>query len=204
MPDIQVVTLVPSGRRYKTESHLSRLRKVLRGGRRQQKRCFDNILKVASELGNDVEALHGLIRLLGRSIQGRSLGTWMRYPDHSSCWDADDLLFPETTPITQDGRSLYDLMEPLCVFMDLSLATDTVLPWPGEPQRLAKSLRGLKPNGAWGEWRQDWNHSVVVWKPLNVGWVNGGNHSMSAGIAYETGRIKPEAVYDNSSVKEHV
>ena len=39
---------------------------------------------------------------------------------------------------------------------------------------------------------------------MRIGWVHGGNHSIAAGIAYGTGEITPEEIYDISPVYDQV
>ena len=55
-----------------------------------------------------------------------------------------------------------------------------------------------------GKWRQDYNHCIELWLPLGIGWVIGGNHSLTAGIVHATGTVKPEITYDISRVYRHV
>ena len=56
----------------------------------------------------------------------------------------------------------------------------------------------------WGSWRQDWNHDIEYWLPLGIGWVKGGNHSITSGIIQGEGTIIIEEVYDISAVYQHV
>lgn len=188
-------------RPFMPESLLSRLRKTLRGGRREQALRFQTILELAGQL--DGVALLGLVRLLGRVTQGRCLANWTAAPNHQF-FGPRELLFPTSIALTKSGQCLDDLAVKVKWGQSLSLATDVVLPWPWKPSRLQGALDGLVPGGSWGEWTQDDNHSVIVWLPLRIGWVHGGNHSIAAGIAHGTGHIMPRHAYDVSPVFEHV
>ena len=46
--------------------------------------------------------------------------------------------------------------------------------------------------------------NVADVKTMGIGWVHGGNHSITAGILQAKGRIKPEIAYDISAVYKHV
>jgi len=58
--------------------------------------------------------------------------------------------------------------------------------------------------GEWGKWHQDPNHAIELWLPLGIGWVIAGNHSLTVGILYATGTVKPEITYDISEVYDYV
>lgn len=48
------------------------------------------------------------------------------------------------------------------------------------------------------------NHCIELWLPLGIGWVHGGNHSLTVGIVEAKGKVKPEITYDVSAIYRHV
>jgi len=201
---IEVDILDGPGGFAKPTSRLTRLRQSVRGGKVEQARQFHAIIEAADRIAKtDPSALHGLIRLLGRSVQAHSLMNWSRVERHDC--DPDATLFSSRFPITGDGKCFDDLKDKLAIHERISLTTDIILPWPWEPQRLTKSLVNLSPGGRWGKWKQDHlNHHIELWLPWRIAWVHGGNHSITAGVVYGTGKLKPELVYDISDVYKHV
>lgn len=86
----------------------------------------------------------------------------------------------------------------------LSLATDMVLPWPFSMNRYLENLSVIGTSKGL-PWKQDFtNHYVTVWLPWKIGFVNGGNHSITTGILAGEGIIIPERVYDMSYLLEKV
>ena len=66
-------------------------------------------------------------------------------------------------------------------------------------------MQGLGPGGDWGAWKyDDSNHDVVLWEPIRVGWVYGGNHSIAVGVLQGRGSVKPADTYDVSALYDHV
>lgn len=84
------------------------------------------------------------------------------------------------------------------------MATDLILPWPWARDRLAGALCNIGTGRPWGPWRADENHSLLLWLPLGIAWVNGGNHSLAAGIARGEGRVTAEETWDMRAVYDHV
>jgi len=63
---------------------------------------------------------------------------------------------------------------------------------------------GLGPTGDWGPWKAELNHQVILWEPIRVGWVHGGNHSIAVGILLGRGTIPPQCTYDISPLYRYV
>lgn len=90
----------------------------------------------------------------------------------------------------------------------ISLARDIVLPWPWKETSYVSALATigtrktpLTPNlmdSYQGEWRQDLNHAIELWLPWRIGFVTGGNHSITAGILAGEGTVIPYSVLDFS------
>lgn len=89
-------------------------------------------------------------------------------------------------------------------YYTLQLSRDIVLPcawsYAGYVNALATIGSNKQPETTdrsyQGGWRQDQNHRVDVWLPWGIGFVNGGNHSITAGILAGEGEIKPDTIYD--------
>jgi hypothetical protein len=188
-------------------SRLSLLRKRVVGGRRAQREEFASIMEIARIIARkDPEALPALIKMIGRPAQARVMTKVLRHDqDAEDCeYEERNALFDTTAPITPDGRSLEDLKREVPAPRPLKLGVDLVFPWPWHQGRVIDSLCELRPGGRGGEWRQDRNHAVILWLPLGVGWVFGGNHSITAGIIHARGEVTPEETYDVSRVYKHV
>jgi hypothetical protein len=90
----------------------------------------------------------------------------------------------------------------------IHLARDPVLPWPWKHSSYVSTLARIgagkvDPADTWnwhhsGAWRQDGNHRVALWLPWGIGFVQGGNHSIAAGILAGEGVLTPAYVYDMS------
>lgn len=83
----------------------------------------------------------------------------------------------------------------------LRLARDVVLPCAWNEQRYVGALAcigGNKLDDRSTAWRQDFNHQVMLWLPWGIGFVTGGNHSITAGILAGEGVIQPGEAYDMS------
>lgn len=205
--EVVVIEVSKSRRAHQVPSRLSTLRKRVAGGRRAQREEFASIMEIAHVIARkDPKALPALIKLIGRTSQARVMNKVLRHDqDAEDCeYEERNALFDPFAPITPGGRSLEDLKRMVPAPRPLKLGVDLVFPWPWERGRIINSLCELRPGGEWGEWRQDWNHTVILWLPLGVGWVCGGNHSITAGIIHAQGEITPEETYDISRVYKHV
>lgn len=205
--EVAIIDVGKSRRAPRAPSRLSFLRKRVSGGLRAQREEFANIMEIAQVIARkDPKALPALIKLIGRSSQARVMNKVLRHDqDAETChYEERNALFDTTVPITPDGRSLEDLKRKVPASRPLKLGVDLVFPWPWERGRIIRNLCELRPGGKGGEWRQDWNHAVILWLPLGVGWVCGGNHSITAGIIQAQGEVTPEETYDISRVYKHV
>ncbi len=203
-----VVTVieVESSQKERVPSHLSALRKRVSGGRRLQREEFANILDLARIMARrDAQALPLLIRLLGRAAQIRAMGRVVREKKMESYdYDSDHALFHYGAELTRNGQRLDDLKREVPAPRSLNLASDLIFPWPWNAGRIINAFSNLRPGGEWGRWQQDLNHSIELWLPIGIGWVHGGNHSITAGILNGEGEIQPEITYDISRVYKHV
>ncbi|MCT7051826.1 DUF6710 family protein, partial [Salmonella enterica] len=86
----------------------------------------------------------------------------------------------------------------------LSLASDMVLPWPWSLTRYIDNVSHIGTHKG-RPWKQDKiNHYVDLWLPWRIGFVCGGNHSITAGILAGEGTVIPDHVYDMSWLFELV
>jgi hypothetical protein len=204
---IAVIEAGESRRAARAPSLLSLLRKRVAGGRRAQREEFECILEIAGVIAKkDPKALPALVKLIGRAAQARAMTTVLRHPqDAEDCeYEEDRVLFDTRAPITPDESCLEDLKRKVPTPRPMKLGVDLIFPWPWEQGRIINSLCELRPGGSGGKWHQDRNHAVILWLPLGVGWVFGGNHSITAGIIHAQGEVKPEVTYDISRVYKHV
>lgn len=81
----------------------------------------------------------------------------------------------------------------------VELARDPVLPCPWKRPDLVNTLSYVGSGRVLGPWRQDPNHSVIVFLPWGIAFVVGGNHSIAAGILAGEGSLVPTEVWDLSS-----
>jgi hypothetical protein len=96
----------------------------------------------------------------------------------------------------------------------LHLGRHLVLPWPWSENSYVNRVAqiGTQKIGASDErarrysapWEQDDNHRVELWLPWGIGFVKGGNHSITAGILAGEGIVKPSLVYDMSFVLDDI
>lgn len=148
-----------------------------------------------------------VIRVLGKNLQSKYLTHLLfsenvnRLPNIES-WE---VMFDIREPLTKDRKFFSDLKIELEIEKEIHLCKDVILPWPWARSRLIKSITRTGKGRARGPWKQDFsNHSTELWLPFGITWVNGGNHSIAAGIIQGEGVIKPDYIFDISQVYEHI
>lgn len=165
------------------------------------KNNFEHLLSVASSL--PVQALPDLIRAMVRPLQSDFLlavaeeGTDAR-PDLTP----GAFFFNAITEVQDYSRMKAGEVNP--EDYPLSLASDMVLPWPWSLSRYIDNVSRI--GTAKGRvWQQDrTNHYVELWLPWRIGFVRGGNHSITAGILSGEGTLIPEHVWDMSFLFERI
>ena len=115
-----------------------------------------------------------------------------------------EFLFETFEKITEDDKSMNDLLIPTQWDSILQLKSDVILPWPWERKRLKNTIIKIRKNGHFGNWRQDDNHRIDLWLPIGIAWVFSGNHSIATGIIQGTGEVKPEYVHDMSELYRYI
>ena len=180
-------------------------------GRRQQEQRvhrFNQLVLAAREQAKENKhSLPSLARLVARPMQARRLTAALQNELHSAPDNSefDDLFFPAFDPITQDGRSLFDLTRSSGqeTTFRLDLSRDVVVPAAWHRHRLISALAHIGASKRSGPWRPDQNHAVELVLPFGLGRVHGGNHSITAAIADGEGWV-PASACDVSPAYEHV
>lgn len=164
-----------------------------------EKERFDNLLSVAGKL--PVSAIPHLIRAIIRPIQSElmlSVAEKGAGPDMTP----PQFFFDSIISCLSYEKMLREAPESSNYL--LSLSHDIVLPWPWSLDCYIDSLSTIGRHHE-NPWKQDpINHYVELWLPWNIGFVRGGNHSITAGILAGEGEIKPQNVYDLSYLFETV
>ncbi|MHC8334145.1 DUF6710 family protein [Pseudomonas sp. LB3P25] len=176
----------------------------------QSQARFDSLMKTARLIAEtNPRGLADLVRAILRPLQSEYLlGVAER--GHDAMLGIDAYTFfgdsVRSRMFTADGMDLRGVRLESMTF-SLRLSRDTVLPWAWNVDRYISALAtigssktiedGPKWNNAHqGAWRQDDNHQVELWLPWGIGFVHGGNHSITAGILAGEGEITPDYVYD--------
>lgn len=165
------------------------------------KNNFDHLLSVASSLS--VPALPDFISAIVRPLQSDFLlavaeeGTDAR-PDMTP----EEFFFKGISEVQDYDRMKAGERNPQDY--PLSLASDMVLPWPWSLSRYINNVSRIgTPKGM--PWQQDRNnHYVELWLPWRIGFVEGGNHSITAGILAGEGTLIPQHVWDMSFLFERI
>jgi hypothetical protein len=162
---------------------------------------FRNVMDMAHDLADlNPAALHDLVKLLLRPMQSSAIVGVVENTAHQSpaSIDGANFFFDDRRVRSIDEGCRLEL--PNDQFR-VRLATDVVLPWPWNRQRIANALAGIGTGKVHGEWTQDFsNHLLTLWLPWGIAFVGGGNHSLTAGIVAGEGELVPERVYDMSAL----
>lgn len=178
---------------------------VINSAEKSEKFNYSNKNNVISN--TKLNPLLDVIRLLGKKKQTEHLIDLLYVKDESSLLKVtpEDVFFDPRVIITNDGKCMNDLLKPIKSDIRINLKSDLILPCPWKRTRLINTISSIGEGKISEKWEQDYNnHYVDVWLPLRIAWVNGGNHSIASGIIQGVGEIKPENVYDISSVYDYV
>lgn len=165
------------------------------------------VLKTGGDIGNN-HPLLDVVRLLGRTVQTQYLSHMLFSKEKRS--DLPDitfdyLFFDRGKKLSIDGKMLYDIIERLeNNDREVILSKDLILPWPWDQDRAVSAIVNIGQDRKNGEWKQDPNHRIVLWLPIGIALVRGGNHSIAAGIIQGAGTIKPDEVSDISKIYDYV
>lgn len=165
---------------------------------------FENILNIAEKLAsmpNPIPRLHDLQKLIMRPIQALHMSDAYRKPAHGAIDSLDDFksFGIDSLPTLQKGFVEFLWYSCKAKESDIptaNLASDIVLPTPWSQSSMVNMLgflgqhRGLRP------FKEEDNHRLSWWYPLNIFWVQNGNHSIMQGILVGEGLITPVSGYD--------
>lgn len=148
-----------------------------------------------------------VINLLGKETQYKHISyTLLHYNElEQNDINADIVFFYSGETLTKDGLKMYDLIKRVEINKTINLSTDLIFPWPWNEERLANAIVKIGTGKMCGEFKQDFgNHNLMLWLPIGLTWVLGGNHSISSGILQGEGELIPRYVYDMSAIYDHV
>lgn len=160
-----------------------------------EKDHFDHLLSVAAKL--PINARLDLIRAIVRPVQSDlMLAVAEKGTDASPEMTPYEFFFAGLIKVQSYERMKEGELD--SADYPLSLASDMVLPWPWSLSRYIDNVSFIGTHKG-TPWKQDKiNHYVDLWLPWRIGFVRGGNHSITAGILAGEGTLIPEHVYDMS------
>lgn len=169
----------------------------------KNERRLEKVIGIANKIRKEnPAALKDYVQLLGRKLQSDYMCKCLTHLEAHKVPDLDARVvwFDESTQLDESGTDLYKIKNELHEEKVLTLASDLVLPWPWEMNRIVSNLSHIGLNRACGAWRQDSNHIVEYWKTFGIAWVHGGNHSIMTGIIRGEGQLAARKVYDLSGL----
>ena len=160
--------------------------------------AFDRLMETARMVrAENPASLRALAGLLLRPMQSEHLIEVAERETHAVgdgvCLET--LFHPQLlTDMAYSGTldTKIDEATPYC----LDLAKDIVFSTPWAKNRFSNTLGFIGNAPGQQAWRQDSNHRVTLVLPWYIGFVDGGNHSICAGIATGQGRLEPHRVLD--------
>lgn len=166
---------------------------------------FSQSMLLANELvAVNPDGLNDLLRVLLRPLQSEIMVDVVEKPAHQArSWIRRSDFF-----MRQTGENLFSehgLINLADEKYRVYLAKDIVLPCPWHRDRVVSALARIGSGKTFGPWEQDFaNHHLTLWLPWRIAFVNGGNHSITAGIIAGEGSLLPEEVYDMSHIFQKV
>ncbi|MBH3372270.1 hypothetical protein FYM84_11155 [Pseudomonas sp. CAH-1] len=170
--------------------------------------AFENLMGWANSLAadNNRRGLEDLIKIVLRPVQAIQIRDALLRPRHcgpqalhwmssfGKLWEGDA---GEGTWAAFMLKHCRRAVEPNT---SVRLASDMVIPTLWSESSILNSLGMIGKGRELGEFVQETNHSLTLMQPLNIGWVNGGNHSIAQGILSGEGELIPDDVYDVTEI----
>lgn len=195
-------------RKWRQRAHA----RVVEQARQQPQAKFQHLMKTAEGIAEiNPAGLHDLVRAILRPLQSEHLLSIAELGRSAhTCVDWNSFFGPVVQrAMWSHTGELLGAELPADKYV-VSLVNDTVLPWPWQHDRYITALAMIGqskelqprpeefPRARWkGPWRYDQlNHGVTLWLPWRIGFVWGGNHSITAGILAGEGQLIPSDVYD--------
>lgn len=168
---------------------------------------FDAIMDSANQMIRiDPTHLPKLVKLLARKIQANAMSAALYYKSKDDINKnvhellPRNILFNDSLQLNANGEELSDFIIKADYSRPLELKTDILFPWPWSRDKIVGNLCTREI----GTWHQKYNHEIEYWLPIGIGFVNGGNHSITCGIINGEGVIKDYDAYDISKIYNHV
>jgi len=183
-------------------------------------KCANNLLAEKMELKfllerassfvkyNNIEALEDLQRLVLRPLQSQHMLDAYLKEDHDSlrsfhAWNDIGIGF-----IPGLQKNFIEFVLEHRIEKELlpaaKLGRDNVLPTSWHPSSMLNSIGQIGEGRKYGSWIQDSNHKLTYMSPINLYFVNGGNHSIAVGILLTEGAVIPQEGYDLTELYAHV
>ncbi len=169
---------------------------------------FNQVMQLAKSIVEiDPKGLLTLTRLVAAPLQAATITSAAHAGPHSAraADSLGTLFFPWGAPVAGDHRGILDVIR--CCNVEsyrFRLGRDPLIATPWHRTRLAYALATIGAGKSQGAWSQDSNHQVTVLLPFGLGLVNGGNHSIAAGIANVEGYIDSTETLDLSPLYDLV
>lgn len=157
---------------------------------------FEQLLDMAKNIAViDPKGLHAFVVAILRPLQSQHIIAASERTRHAAPPSIDDWSFF----MGSDVRGVFDfgaLQSLDAGDFEVDLAKDVTLPTMWNRQSVASAFGAIGAGLKCGSWRQDPNHSVALWLPWRIAFVNNGNHSIAAGVIRAEGRLKPSSVFN--------
>lgn len=155
---------------------------------------FEQLVGMAKNIAViDPKGLHAFVVAILRPLQSQHIIAAAERTAHAAPPSIDDWSFF----MGPDVRGVFDFgaLQALDAGdFEVDLAKDLTLPTMWNRQSVASAFGAIGAGLKCGDWRQDPNHSVTLWLPWRIAFVNNGNHSIAAGVIRSEGRLKPSTV----------
>jgi hypothetical protein len=165
---------------------------------------FLHLMEIADEIARkQPQGLNSLVAAILRPLQAEQMLSVAERPQHAAraSIGLDQLFSPDYFFSYFDENDCVKL--PVAGYR-LNLSRDVVLPTPWRRDRFASALITIGAGKSSGPWCQDANHGVMLVLPWKFGIVDGGNHSITAGILEHEGEVVPTYVIDLTPLFERV
>ncbi|MDR6680244.1 DUF6710 family protein [Pseudomonas oryzihabitans] len=183
----------------------------LKGFFRKDEACEHYLLNWARQIYDrkDILGLQDLIKLVMRPLQSRHMvDAYLKMPHRAmeELWWLNSLGFIGRMPGRDMEINYFIMQSAVSVPPDLvlDLSSDTVLPTPWHPSSIVNMIGRIGPGRPLGKFKQSTNHRVTFMSPINLGWVDGGNHSITQAIISGEGQLVPNVYLDVTEVVKRI
>jgi hypothetical protein len=166
---------------------------------------FDHLMEFARDVAEiNPAALIDVVRLLLRPLQSELLIAAPKNELHyARCGVESFRFFMPNGPSKLQHCGDYPKLQ--CREFLVNLSKDAVLPCPWHRGRYSDAISQIGAGKKCGNWMVDTeNHKIVLWLPWGIAFVNGGNHSIAAGVLGAEGQLRPTETYDMSRLLDLV